>query len=75
MLLIIRQRCLCYLPKNITGAVRRFFYVDGTLGTSQGSTPTAADFQVVQFPSKFRLAITQRPDPSNEIFPPQIFIT
>uniref|UniRef100_A0A7S3QKR7 Meckelin n=1 Tax=Dunaliella tertiolecta TaxID=3047 RepID=A0A7S3QKR7_DUNTE len=58
-----------------TGAVRRFFYVDGSLGTSQGSSPTSADFQVVQYPSTFRLVVTQRPDPTDEIFPPQIFIT
>ncbi|KAF5827901.1 Meckelin [Dunaliella salina] len=57
------------------GAVRRFFYIDGALGTSQGSSPNSAEFQVVQYPSTFRLVITQRPDPTDEIFPPQIFIT
>ena len=63
------------LPRCTAGAVRRFFYLDGALGTSQGSSPPANEFKVIQYPSVFRLEITQRPDNTDEFYPPQIFIT
>lgn len=50
--------------------MRRFFYVDGALGTTASSS-----FEVVQYPISMRLQIKLMDDPRDEIYPPQLHIT
>ncbi|KAJ9523189.1 hypothetical protein QJQ45_024081 [Haematococcus lacustris] len=62
------------------GAVRRFYVLDGSLGTGQpSSTATAAtqpsSLEVLQYASAMRLVISLRSEPRSTIFPPQLSIT
>ncbi len=52
------------------GAVRRFFFVDGSLGTVQSNPQQPSDFKVVQFPSSMQFAITVNGDDTNQLMPP-----
>ena len=51
-------------------AVRRFFYVDGSIGSN-----AANGIEVVQYPLSMQLVMTNMQDPRDQMFPPQLSIT